>query len=193
MPRFRPVLSHPAKTTWVFHEQLHGAASADRKTLPLPGKNPFPSLFHGLFPLSPAPVPALPQFRDLSEQKRQPAANPWPNQLPQIRFLTGEWAALPEQGKHPGLWKRKQWDDSTAGRRWDGAETSPHLSHRVTETAELHGPSPAHLCAEGNQYFMPLIRFKTQRGTQVPAAEPWNASPSALPGLLDKRDTANAI
>lgn len=63
----------------------------------------------------PAPVP---QFRDLSEEKRQPAAKPWPNQLPAVRFLTGERAALPEQGKHPGLGKRRHWGDSTG---WGGS------------------------------------------------------------------------
>lgn len=34
----------------------------------------------------------------------------------------------------------------------------------MTETAEPHRSSPAHLCAEENQYFMPLIHLKTREG-----------------------------
>lgn len=82
--------------------------------------------------------------------------------------------------------EKAEWDDSRAGRAWDGAEilcTPFPLSNWSCWTALNIPCSPG---CRGGPVFYAINSFKNQRGTQVSAAEHWNSSPSAFPGLLGK-------
>lgn len=170
MLRFRPVLSHPAKSTWAFHELIELTEKpfpCQEKTLSLPF-----SMLHSL----PRLLLCQPCHSSGTWASSKGSQQQTLGQIDSLKWDCWQENEQRCQSKENILSCAKGSSGVTARLAQPGMELKPRHTFPIEWLRLNCTRLPRSPECQREPIFYVINSLKIQKGTQVPAAEPWNAS-----------------